>query len=654
MRLIPYSFNGYIIQTQRRIVSWFEDPFSWSNIGVSANYTKRGGEFPVFASKNFSETQKVLKVSLNDPETDRDLLIQNFDIMERSLKILLATDSQTGIRYSLECTPIAIISGDKFGTQWSITLDCPNPYWVSAITKNAAMTAIVTGQKVTATVGGNYYVKPTITLTLNTQKSTGYPYKRYITVINKSQNALTRYPVDVTNGGFNTSTPIGAGKMQADGDDLRVIINGTEVSRYLDGINSATTKVWVNLNIKPSPLTAQAPLIYNTLLNTTLTVSSIQIKPPYYYSSGGHRVYKISTFNASGIFRINNEEFTYASKVDKDGIFYGIVRGARGTTLATHTANDEIKSVENDIVMIYGDATVGAPDQDAELIPCLNLSTSTNTSWVYSTFGNDQGVKPCQFAPAVQMFYGDQSEFYTAVQHAENVDPYTVMGMSVESYVKSGVNKAGNAKITWSLNHPVGITRITTVGGKKNRASVSWPNISGLRKVIGSKDSSVFNLATPTLVNTWQSWSETPAAFATTVNQIYFIHNGIVGASANNTAELEVSSLTLALDATKSPTVYFGNESTTGYRSNLELRNETTGDSLFFNYPLQVADSIGIDTENRTARRVNDELNVIGGILYDQTRLEWFKLEPGANVISVWETGIQSVYVAFSWHDRFK
>jgi len=72
-----------------------------------------------------------------------------------------------------------------------------------------------------------------------------WTYRRAITIT--SSAALTNYQVKVT---VNTATPIGAGKMKANGDDIRFTnYNDTLLDYWIDtGINTASTVIWVKVD----------------------------------------------------------------------------------------------------------------------------------------------------------------------------------------------------------------------------------------------------------------------------------------------------------------------------------------------------------------------------------------------------------------------
>jgi hypothetical protein len=139
------------------------------------------------------------------------------------------------------------------------------------------------------------------------------PGDEQISWTGKSGNDLT----GVTRGIGGTSDlahsdldPIAVSKMLANGDDLRVEVGGVEVDRWLDGIDTATTKVWINLDFSAT----WASTIVDAQTDIA-TVTSIQVND--------------ATTGApdSGILVIvtgaNQEIYTYTSKSDATKTFSG-------------------------------------------------------------------------------------------------------------------------------------------------------------------------------------------------------------------------------------------------------------------------------------------------------------------------------------------
>ncbi|HLE48845.1 MAG TPA: DUF2341 domain-containing protein [Patescibacteria group bacterium] len=92
-------------------------------------------------------------------------------------------------------------------------------------------------------------------LSLRTSKAAWWDetwaYRKKISIANSSGGTLTDFQVNVS---LNTSTPISAGKMQSDCDDLRITDSaGTVLTYWLEsGCNSTATSVWVKIPSIPT------------------------------------------------------------------------------------------------------------------------------------------------------------------------------------------------------------------------------------------------------------------------------------------------------------------------------------------------------------------------------------------------------------------
>lgn len=107
-------------------------------------------------------------------------------------------------------------------------------------------------QSVRLAIAGNKATSSTVRLQPTTQRATkysynGWQYRRRYTIANVSGNAVSRYPYALDLG--LTNGLVSGSKALSSGNDLRVTINGLEVSRTLVNWNDATftTLAWVLL-----------------------------------------------------------------------------------------------------------------------------------------------------------------------------------------------------------------------------------------------------------------------------------------------------------------------------------------------------------------------------------------------------------------------
>jgi len=95
-------------------------------------------------------------------------------------------------------------------------------------------------------------------------------YRRDITINNTSNpSSLTNYQVLIT---VDTSTPISAGKMRSDGGDIRFYDGANNLSYWIEsGINTSSTKIWVNVPSIPAMSTKVIQMYYGNPNLTSLS-----------------------------------------------------------------------------------------------------------------------------------------------------------------------------------------------------------------------------------------------------------------------------------------------------------------------------------------------------------------------------------------------
>ena len=110
------------------------------------------------------------------------------------------------------------------------------------VTSSGATTVIANG-----TAGANDNAYPIVTLTPRAYSVGANSYRRFITVRWRATSSASGYPVDITNDGLDTRVA-STNFASATGADLRVYVDGADTDFWLDGIDTATTKIFVTLN----------------------------------------------------------------------------------------------------------------------------------------------------------------------------------------------------------------------------------------------------------------------------------------------------------------------------------------------------------------------------------------------------------------------
>ena len=233
----------------------------------------------------------------------------------------------------------------------------------------------------TLTPTGSTRCYPTFEITPTASKDHANGWKRRWQVImaNKVPRPLMDtlglgYSLDIANDSLDTATEIAAGRLQADGDDLRVFIDGKKISghigsdRWLDGLATATCKVWGLIYLSPCK---------TATLRDAMTVASPADGESIYVNNPGG----LADWPESGFFVVDDECYYYASRtVDS---FDNINRAVRNTTAATHSAAITAYWVEHEIVIEYDYTAATNPPASDDLKPIIDLASSTNGKHVY-------------------------------------------------------------------------------------------------------------------------------------------------------------------------------------------------------------------------------------------------------------------------------
>jgi hypothetical protein len=356
-------------------------------------------------------------------------------------------------------------------------------------------------------------------------------YRRWIAVWNRTDEALTAYPLEITSqagtGGLDHAGLVAAGKAQADGSDVRVLVDGVEVDRWMAYTGTDHTKVWINLGL-PEPVTASLVLAYTSGENlTTLTLGDTAGFP------ANGTVYN----TASG------EAFTYQGK-DATHLV-GIDRSVNGTSPAVGNGGDTFVLVEHDVALLYGGSAARAPD--AHYAPAFEVVTSTNAVWLYREFGEDDGLRTGAWTTslALSVFYGGD--------HGAAANPWVEIGLRMDGAAPSPDNFV-------FLSNPCGIAQVTMIGEKyadDAMAQVAWSMGSGNR-LASSTDGTTWitehKIPAPASTATWEPWSRDESLVAGSA------YVALVQHEAAMWTNLESSDAVVALDSAHTPGVSLAGE----------------------------------------------------------------------------------------------
>ncbi|MCI0551270.1 MAG: hypothetical protein L0287_09965 [Anaerolineae bacterium] len=618
---------------------------SWFPIGQLVNLSAAGitvplaSDFPFLSTSVLQDHNITLQVKIQPNQsipTYREILKGIFNVTDRNRHNLVAEDVLDANRqWYLTGFPTRVVE-NKPGL-YAVTIQLEMPVWrvVTALSDVWSITA--SGQTRSITNIGNVNVRPSYAIKPTVAKTGGWLYRRWLPVTNTMTRSFTG-SYDVLDGNLDTATLISGGKMQSDGDDLRIWMNGVEVDRWLGRLNTTTTNAWVNLSLSPKQEGTTSVNISNVGAVTTISFSKTRANLAFL------RAMKKAV---NKVVVIDNEAFLFT---DADLVAYqltGCSRQAKNTSAATHTAPKTCKWIEHDIWVLYGNSAATAPDVDDTLKPIFNLSTSWNDYLIFANFVDDEGSRFGEWAGGVRASRSQLSYVFTANQNTF-VNPSTELGMALIGYIDHSIPKGETGTVAWVFSHPCGITDIK-YSGKKYRTG-TWPAVAGLQKLEPNAAwFTVQNQAAPITPIAWEAFGPHTVSLGATYDQIRFALDGSINSIAGETAMMQFDTVEIQLKFDNVPVlVFMGAEQGITYLD-FKLTNNTSGEYLLATTPITVNDTLTIDTNAKTST-LGDSSRV--PVIISTDRETWLDLRSGSNQLQYDDTGTNAVTLTTTHRDR--
>jgi hypothetical protein len=405
--------------------------------------------------------------------------------------------------------------------------------------------------------------------------------------------------------------------MQADGDDLRVKVDGSEVDRWLQDINDATTQVWVNLD-----WAAKWEGTITAAITAIQSVTEITLNED------------TSALPSEGLGCINSEIFSWTAKNDSTKTLTIGERAAKGSTAAAHSASDTFWWCQHDVSILYGNAGATAPSVDNDYQPVFELN-STNTSWDYNNFGEDDGLRTASWTFSI--INGTPTK--TTANQGTAADPWSDIGISFTDRWQ---------RAQWRIDNPCGITAANFVNGEKRASNLSYWHAHILSWEPWTEEDEP---AAPGSADTWEAWSdnETLTTGATGAGFELQSQSGY-----SNDGWIEVADVTLTLNSSNTPAITIHAEQTS-YSLTFTLANTETGESISFSYSnLDTNESVTIDTVLKTVTDDQDGTSQFQALtLVEGPRRDWFRLQKGDNTWTYTDVNTQGVDIDIEFRQRY-
>lgn len=309
----------------------------------------------------------------------------------------------------------------------------------------------------------------------------GQLYARAITVINRSERPLVNWPVDLCDtdrasgaGGWDHAAEVTASRSQADGDDVEVYVNGRRVNRWFGadadtgGVNTATTAVWVNLDMPPvRKWTLRADI---TDAATTAYVKEDLVGMP------------ATPFYAAFDDGTNTETVRVTAVAAATGALT-IVRAQRGMSAVAWQAAEYLYWTPILVELVYGGTSLATPtyiDDDYKPIMIADTTNrSTNDRWYHSSSfqetrsaADTQDRKPRGGSWRTRMGGeidrdakgpggdGDMYVRYIPRTATLSTDSATATRMNL-AYRSAGAKAGHPIMDRWDFDSPIGIDQVT-------------------------------------------------------------------------------------------------------------------------------------------------------------------------------------------------
>lgn len=620
--MIPLSWDG---NTQINDGTTFVAYFVGQELGlpeVDVERVPRHGAHPLLGGITRLGLDLMMEVEVRGGSADT--LRAWFDNEDATPKLLVVTDDNgTNARYWKAMTSKFIPTSSpyiylvKLAVHGDVRLRNVTPtsqHW--DVTTSGATTVVNNG-----TVGINDDAWPIITFTPRAYATGNNNYRRFVAVRWRTAAAATRYPVDIVNGGLDTRIA-NTHFASATGNDIRVIVDGVEANYWLNGVNTAATKVFVNLDWQPMK---EAMLVSNLPGGPLTTINATQ---------------SLRDFPDSGLLAIDNELFTYSGK---DGLqFTGVTRAARGTSAALHSAGAKIHLIQHDIWIEYGSSSLTAPVIDDSLKPMFDLGTSSNTSWDYNDFDEEGATRAAAWTFANVKFMARYGGNQTAA-----ANPYAEMGIQDDCADRTSQTAV---EAYWSLFNPCGIVSANFQNGEYYYSRTGWTTIRVRSSASGG--SYITDYTVPVSVkDTWTAWSQN----VTLLGGTRYVQLHMSGTARNTKrTRVEVADVTLTLDSTYTPAVAIGAEQTS-YRLQAMVTNETTGEAFQVDFGMDLNQSLEVNADTEDVTFLADgspQYQALGMVGDSQKRI--IRLRPGANTLKYEEAGLVDVDVDIQFERRYR
>lgn len=620
--LVVVSYGGTSVNDGTSYVAGFSTGQEWGLPPTAARTVKRSGAWPVLGSvdRPAPVLNIVVQIVGANVRALRDQLLRLFDPESETPRALVVRDvSGSNERYvETLCErmhPLTVGSNSAADVFVATLVVVGDPRWRSTTLTTDTWSITASGQTRVINNAGTDDAYPVIRVRPSLAKGSGYAYHRFVTIVWRSVNAAASYPVCLT---LDTQALINAGKMRSDGNDLRVLVDGVDVDRWVSGINTTSTKVWFALNFQ-----SRVVMTLKTAIPSAGSIDSIDVNE------------SIDDMPERGMLLIDSEVFTYTGRMLSERRFTNVTRAAKRTSMAAHSAGTAVQWLQREVWLLYGNATASPLQVNNSLAPIFSMSASTNSSWLYEQFSDTEAYRSGRWSTWGIVTLSGQGGCYSVTQRGGVSSPYEVAGAWIATQHGSAYG--------WYLYHPCGITGLTWANGLRRRAGsgftahcMNWPRGAGWWNWH-------YSLPAPSSANTWEAWtwSGTFGVSDFVGIALYFVPS-----------DVEVGAATVTINSSEAPTVTVGSEFA-NYSLSSVIANETTGERIEISFAMNSNSELEVDCYSRTVTYLLDNSRQLSALTVPAGQRHWLRLAPGFNTLRFTDAGTQDVTVTTQFRRRF-
>lgn len=591
--------------------------------------------------------QKVLSIRVLNYANRNALISQLKTWFKRGTRgELVVNFADDGVDYQLNCRAINMVQDTDGVGYFKAILQTGTSAW-RAVSETMEATWTVTGTSETQdiAVAGRDETYLSVELTSVDGPAGGFLYQNIYRLPNTPGLAHGLIPWCIT---VNTAALVSAGKMQADCDDLRIVnmSTGQEIKRWIANPNNAATKVWINLDLAKG---------YSLTLLTSVAGSGSVTELAFDVNEDTKA--KIAEMPKTGIVYHGTEWFAYSGTDAVNCKLTISQRGLFDTALAAHTAGDAFVYIQYPLLMKYGNTSVASPaSTDAtydDTKPLINLSSSSNTSWVWDTTTKFYDPDHPNRQPAWkfrQWNQGPFSKIFHVKRDALSGDP--AIGLKVASYLVGSTWMPENPILSAQFYRSARITSVS-VTGESYRTNANWPFLTAFRFgfAAGDNNTNLWTESAPASEATWTAWTHNGVTLSVPAPYVLFVLAFSYAAAANAYAIFEMLTCTMDFSSSNIPTGALLGE-ISNYPLVLTIENTTTGDAIALDYMMLIGSTFAIDGETKIVQYGG--YNAYGAVTpNDAGRSAYLRLAGGVtNTIRISGTDLGELAVVLSYYRR--